>query len=249
MLSQRVKPRSQHVNIKHNKKTKNLRHYKSTFSSLPRPCSHIGLHPSISDKKLSKLGIRWAPKPLNIIIHHSTLSSLQFSKLLHFEPNIANTHQHQRYQNEIRWSHRGPHVQLLEECSHCWNCWQTFLFWNPPTPALAMAWDHLWCGPWLFPIYAPIASIATAFRLPSLKTLRGTTSILLRNCRTHPALGPPNAPNAPLQLMCWGCHLQCDPVFRSPSRPANLFKGSQPFSFWWIINTAWWFHQHEVSGD
>ena len=98
-----------------------------------------------------------------------------------------------------------------------------------PSHGRGGAWDHLWCGPWLFPIYAPIASIAIAFRLPSVQTLRGTSIVPFRNCRTHPALGPPNAPNAPLQLMCWGCHLQCDPVFRSPSRPANLFKGSQPF--------------------
>ena len=67
-----------------------------------------------------------------------------------------------------------------------------------PSHGRGGAWDHLWCGPWLFPIYAPIASIAIAFRLPSVQTLRGTTSIVpFRNCRTHPALGPPNAPNPP----------------------------------------------------
>ena len=29
-----------------------------------------------------------------------------------------------------------------------------------PSHGRGGAWDHLWCGPWLFPIYAPIASIA-----------------------------------------------------------------------------------------
>ena len=95
-----------------------------------------------------------------------------------------------------------------------------------PSHGRGGAWDHLWCGPWLFPIYAPIASIAIAFRLPSVQTLRGTSIVPFRNCRTHPALGPPNAPNAPRQhLFCTALKLP-DTVSPSAHRTLQTLPGS-----------------------
>ena len=97
-----------------------------------------------------------------------------------------------------------------------------------PSHGWGGAWDHLWCGPWLFPIYAPIASIAIACRSPSLQTLRGTTSIVpFRNCRTHPALGPSNAPNAPRHhLFCTAPKLPDTPRPR-PTEPSKRFPAAR----------------------
>ena len=86
-----------------------------------------------------------------------------------------------------------------------------------PSHGRGGAWNHLWCGPWLFPIYAPIASIAIAFRLLSLQTLRGTTSTtaprnhLYRTAPELPDTPPPwapNAPNPPQQHLWPWCGLQ-----------------------------------------
>ena len=80
-LSQRVKPRSQHTNIKPNKKQKKLRHYKSTFFLFPTTLLPHRSSPKHFRQKTVKarISIRWAPKPLN------TVSPLHFSKILHFE--------------------------------------------------------------------------------------------------------------------------------------------------------------------
>ena len=112
------------------------------------------------------------------------------------------------------------------------------MYMYPPTPALAMAGaapgTTFGVDLGFFPIYAPTASIATAFRLLSLQTLRGTTSIVpLRNCPaprlgpTEPLLyrsesaghtppwAPPNPPNPPQQRV-WPWYtweLQCMEVF------------------------------------
>ena len=65
-----------------------------------------------------------------------------------------------------------------------------YMYMYPPTPALAMAGaapgTTFGVDLGFFPIYAPTASIAIAFRFLSLQPLRGTTSIVpLRNCPTH----------------------------------------------------------------
>ena len=82
--------------------------------------------------------------------------------------------------------------------------------WNyPPTP-----WPGRHLGPPLVLACPDCFHCLIAFRLPSLQPLRGTTSIVpLRNCRTHPALGPPNAPNAPRQhLFCTALKLPDTPL-------------------------------------
>ena len=89
-----------------------------------------------------------------------------------------------------------------------------------PSHGRGGAWGHLWCGPWLFSIYAPIASMAIAFRL------RSATPLLLYRSDTA-ALGPPNPPRH--HLFCTAPKLP-DTPHPGPTEPSKGLAAAPLYS-------------------
>ena len=102
-----------------------------------------------------------------------------------------------------KWSKNGvgQYIQCVYIYTHMCICICICIRRPRPSHGRGGAWNHLWCGPWLFPDLCPdcfhchsipLPIPATAPRHHLYCTAPKLPDTPLRKCRTHPALAPPN---------------------------------------------------------